>query len=388
MLVELRVQDLGVIETSPSTSGPGMTALTGETGAGKTLLVEALELLVGGRADPVPRAPRRRPGAGRGPVRRRHRCDRRRGDQRGGPGTRSSWPAVKGGRSGPGSTAAWRRSSALAEAAGGWSTSTASTPISRCSTPPPSAGPSTSSARRSGPLAAARPPAAPARRRARGPGRRRPGPGARDRPAALPARRDRRRRTRRRRRGRASWRPRRTAWPRPPPTVEAGRRRPRRAVAGMPTEASAVDRSARPPGPWPAAPRWRRLEPGSRSPWPTPPTWPPSSARSSRPGRTTPNAWRRSAPAATCSTSCGGSTARASPACWPTPRRPGSAWPTSRRSRNSGPPRSRPRSPRPEPRRPSAEAGGGGPGGEAAPRLAAADRGTLRTLAMPRPAST
>ena len=28
-----------------------MTALTGETGAGKTLLVEAIELLVGGRAD-------------------------------------------------------------------------------------------------------------------------------------------------------------------------------------------------------------------------------------------------------------------------------------------------------------------------------------------------
>ncbi len=53
MLVELRVRDLGVIEEVTLDLAPGMTALTGETGAGKTLLVEALELLVGGRADPV-----------------------------------------------------------------------------------------------------------------------------------------------------------------------------------------------------------------------------------------------------------------------------------------------------------------------------------------------
>ena len=32
---------------------PGLTALTGETGAGKTMLVEAINLLVGGRADPA-----------------------------------------------------------------------------------------------------------------------------------------------------------------------------------------------------------------------------------------------------------------------------------------------------------------------------------------------
>jgi DNA repair protein RecN (Recombination protein N) len=53
VLVELRVRDLGVIEDTSLALGPGMTALTGETGAGKTLVVEALELLVGGRADPV-----------------------------------------------------------------------------------------------------------------------------------------------------------------------------------------------------------------------------------------------------------------------------------------------------------------------------------------------
>ncbi len=51
MLLELAVRDLGVIAELSLEFGPGMTALTGETGAGKTLLVEALELLVGGRAD-------------------------------------------------------------------------------------------------------------------------------------------------------------------------------------------------------------------------------------------------------------------------------------------------------------------------------------------------
>lgn len=51
MLVELRVRDLGVIADLELVVGPGMTALTGETGAGKTLVVEALELLLGGRAD-------------------------------------------------------------------------------------------------------------------------------------------------------------------------------------------------------------------------------------------------------------------------------------------------------------------------------------------------
>jgi DNA repair protein RecN (Recombination protein N) len=51
VLVELRVRDLGVIADLDLVIGPGMTALTGETGAGKTLVVEALELLLGGRAE-------------------------------------------------------------------------------------------------------------------------------------------------------------------------------------------------------------------------------------------------------------------------------------------------------------------------------------------------
>jgi DNA repair protein RecN (Recombination protein N) len=51
VLSELRVRDLGVIEDLTLTFGPGMTVLTGETGAGKTLVVEALQLVLGGRAD-------------------------------------------------------------------------------------------------------------------------------------------------------------------------------------------------------------------------------------------------------------------------------------------------------------------------------------------------
>jgi DNA repair protein RecN (Recombination protein N) len=51
MLSELIVRDLGVIEHAQVVFGPGMTVLTGETGAGKTVLVGAIELLLGGKAD-------------------------------------------------------------------------------------------------------------------------------------------------------------------------------------------------------------------------------------------------------------------------------------------------------------------------------------------------
>jgi DNA repair protein RecN (Recombination protein N) len=53
VLIELSIRNLGVIESLDLVLGPGMTALTGETGAGKTMVVEAIELLLGGRADAV-----------------------------------------------------------------------------------------------------------------------------------------------------------------------------------------------------------------------------------------------------------------------------------------------------------------------------------------------
>jgi DNA repair protein RecN (Recombination protein N) len=52
VLTDLRVRDLGVIEDLSLTFEAGMTVLTGETGAGKTLVVEALQLVLGGRASP------------------------------------------------------------------------------------------------------------------------------------------------------------------------------------------------------------------------------------------------------------------------------------------------------------------------------------------------
>jgi DNA repair protein RecN (Recombination protein N) len=52
VLTDLHVRDLGVIEDLTLVFEPGMTALTGETGAGKTLVVEALQLVLGGRANP------------------------------------------------------------------------------------------------------------------------------------------------------------------------------------------------------------------------------------------------------------------------------------------------------------------------------------------------
>lgn len=51
MLAELSIENLGVIESVNIVFGDGFTAVTGETGAGKTMIVEAINLVVGKRAD-------------------------------------------------------------------------------------------------------------------------------------------------------------------------------------------------------------------------------------------------------------------------------------------------------------------------------------------------
>ena len=51
MLRRLEVQNLAVIREAALDFAPGLNVLTGETGAGKSLLVDALALLLGGRAE-------------------------------------------------------------------------------------------------------------------------------------------------------------------------------------------------------------------------------------------------------------------------------------------------------------------------------------------------
>jgi DNA repair protein RecN (Recombination protein N) len=64
MLAELRVRDVATIADVSLPLGPGLNVLTGETGAGKSILVDALGLLLGGRGD----SGVVRPGAGRAVV--------------------------------------------------------------------------------------------------------------------------------------------------------------------------------------------------------------------------------------------------------------------------------------------------------------------------------
>jgi DNA repair protein RecN (Recombination protein N) len=64
VLAEMRIQGLGVIEDATLELHPGLTVVTGETGAGKTMVVTGLHLLSGGRAE----SSRVRTGAGRAVV--------------------------------------------------------------------------------------------------------------------------------------------------------------------------------------------------------------------------------------------------------------------------------------------------------------------------------
>src|SRR3954465_9774520 len=52
VLEELRVENLLLIERAELRLGPGLNVLTGETGAGKTVLAHALALLLGGKPRP------------------------------------------------------------------------------------------------------------------------------------------------------------------------------------------------------------------------------------------------------------------------------------------------------------------------------------------------
>jgi DNA repair protein RecN (Recombination protein N) len=73
MLEEVRISGLGVINDALLELSPGFTVLTGETGAGKTMVVTGLGLLFGGRGDPS----RVRPGTQRASVEGRLRTDPR-----------------------------------------------------------------------------------------------------------------------------------------------------------------------------------------------------------------------------------------------------------------------------------------------------------------------
>jgi DNA repair protein RecN (Recombination protein N) len=52
MLAELRVENLLLIERAELGLDPGLNVITGETGAGKTVLAHALDLLLGGKPRP------------------------------------------------------------------------------------------------------------------------------------------------------------------------------------------------------------------------------------------------------------------------------------------------------------------------------------------------
>src|SRR5512137_2272219 len=51
MLTELNISDLAIIDELHLQLAPGFNVLTGETGAGKSIIIDAVSLLLGGKAD-------------------------------------------------------------------------------------------------------------------------------------------------------------------------------------------------------------------------------------------------------------------------------------------------------------------------------------------------
>ena len=51
MLEELRIRNFAIIDHLDLTFAPGFNVITGETGAGKSIMIDALELLLGGKSD-------------------------------------------------------------------------------------------------------------------------------------------------------------------------------------------------------------------------------------------------------------------------------------------------------------------------------------------------
>lgn len=52
MLTELNIREFAIIDRLRLSLGPGLSCLTGETGAGKSILVDAISAALGGRVEP------------------------------------------------------------------------------------------------------------------------------------------------------------------------------------------------------------------------------------------------------------------------------------------------------------------------------------------------
>ena len=57
MLTELRIRDLAIIDRLDLTFAPGFNVLTGETGVGKSIIIDAVNLLLGDPPRPMSCAP-------------------------------------------------------------------------------------------------------------------------------------------------------------------------------------------------------------------------------------------------------------------------------------------------------------------------------------------